>query len=234
LCAAQFFLLNFLATHYIVHCNIDIQEAQMAKTIAKKTVKNAAVAPAKKAPRRKAMAASVAAPAAKTTDLTETVVKSAEQGIEKMTDTIKNTAAEAAEKATGMFQTVRARAEKAFGSPTELAKDVIEFHKGNFEALVEAGKVAANGTQGVVQHAGEVGRKNWDASTAHLKALTAVKSPTEFIKLQGEFARKQFDAMIAEASKTSETYVKLAGEITAPVQNRYAKVAEDVKARFAA
>jgi hypothetical protein len=54
------------------------------------------------------------------------------------------------------------------------------------------------------------------------------------MSVQGDYLRKQFDAAVADFSKSTEFYMKLAGEIVAPVQNRYAAAAEQVKARFTA
>ena len=77
-------------------------------------------------------------------------------------------------------------------------------------------------------------KARWEAATAHAKTLAAVTSPTEFMSVQGDYLRKQFDAAVADFSKSTEFYMKLAGEIVAPVQNRYAAAAEQVKARFTA
>jgi phasin family protein len=198
----------------------------MAQTAAKKTVKitKTVAAPAKKIVRRKNIAASAAALATKTLS---------EEGFAKMTDAVKNTAAQAAEKATDMFKDMQARMQGAFGNTSEMTKDVVEFSKANLEAVVESTKLAATGAQTAAKHTAELTRKNWDASSAHLKALAAVKSPTDFFKLQGDFARSQFDAAVAEVSKSSEFYLKLAGEVSAPVQNRVAVIVDQVKARVA-
>ncbi len=211
----------------------------MAKTAAKKTVKSltktqpvdTAAVETKMKTTTKNIAAEAAAPAAKTADVLK-------EGVVKMTDTVtetvKTTAAEASEKATTMFKTVQDQAGKLFGNAGDLTKDVVAFHKDNFEAVVESGKVVVKGSQEATQRVGEITRKNWDATTTHIKALAALKSPADFLKLQGEFARKQFDTAVADLSKNTEMTVKLAGEMVAPLQNRYSKVAEQVKARMAA
>ena len=61
-----------------------------------------------------------------------------------------------------------------------------------------------------------------------------MKSPTDFMSVQAEYLRAQFDATIADFSKSTEFYLKLAGEIAQPVQNRYAAAADKVKSQFAA
>ena len=54
------------------------------------------------------------------------------------------------------------------------------------------------------------------------------------MKAQSDFVRGQFDAVVADFSKSTEFYTKLAGEIAKPIQNRYAAASEQVKTRFAA
>ena len=59
--------------------------------------------------------------------------------------------------------------------------------------------------------------------------MTTVKTPNEFMQLQSDFAKTQFDAAVAEMSKLSETLVKLAGEVFEPMQNRMALATDKMK-----
>jgi phasin family protein len=203
-----------------------------AQTAEAKTIFSKPVALATTAQTPTAQAPITPAPAA------QTPVAQAIEGTKKMTDTVttnvKQAAAEAGEKVTSMFKDVSARAKVGFEKASVLGKEVVEFQKANLEAVVDAGKVAAKGTQTAAERTAELARKNWEATTAHAKALTGVKTPTDFMKLQSDFARGQVDAAVAEFSKSSEFALKLVGEIVAPLQNRYAVAAEQVKARMAA
>jgi phasin family protein len=190
-----------------------------------------------KAPAKRTAIAASAAPAPVKTKRVEPLnegTKTMTDTVKQVEETVKKATAEAGEKATAMFKDVTARAKEAFEKSGETTKDVIEFHKANFEALIESGKIAAQGAQTAAQNAADYGRKNWDATTAHVKAVAAVKSPTDALKLQGDFARSQFDGAVAEMSKSTEFYLKLAGEVFQPIQNRYSVAAEQMKARFAA
>ena len=157
-----------------------------------------------------------------------------DQGISTMTDTVKTAAAEAAEKTTEFLKDAQSKAKEAFAKSGETAKDVLAFHKANAEAIVESAKVAAAGAQTAAQDAVALTRKHFEDSVAHVKALTALRSPADLMKAQADFVRTQFDAGVSEISKASEFGVKLAGDVIAPLQNRYAVVAEQVKARLAA
>jgi phasin family protein len=187
------------------------------------TAPKAAVAPMSAAP----LAVAAAAPASpKETTMNET--------INQVEDTLKTSAAQAGEKATEMFKDAQDRAKAAFEKSGEVAKDVLEFHKANLEAVVESGRIAVKGAQTAAQNAADYSRKNWDATTAFVKSAAAVRAPTDFFKLQGDFVRGQFDSAVAEFSKSSEFYLKLAGEVAQPIQNRISAANEQIKSRLAA
>ena len=207
----------------------------MAQTRAKKSVAavaNKTVAPVTAAKAKKTVTRKVRAQAQKAE--AETIFSKPIEGFADMTNTVKTAAADAGEKITEVLKDVNVKAKDAFAKSGAVAKDVVEFHKANLEAVVESGKLAAKGTQTVAERALEAGRKNIEVATAHGKALTSVKAPADFFQLQTEFARKQFDAAVADFSKNTEFGLKLVGEVIAPIQNRYAVVVDQVKARMAA
>ena len=163
------------------------------------------------------------------------------EGTKVMTDTskkieasVKATTAQVNETANSMFKDINVRAKAAMEKTGELAKDVVEFNKLNLEAVVEAGKIAARGAQTAAQNVADVGRKNIEDTTAMVKSLSSVKAPADFFKIQGDFARNQFDGAVAEMSKSTEFYLKLAGEVFQPISTRYSVAADAVKARMAA
>ena len=51
----------------------------------------------------------------------------------------------------------------------------------------------------------------------------------EFAKLQGDFTRQSFDAMVAHGSRSAEAMLKLAGEIAQPFSSRLAVAADKFK-----
>jgi phasin family protein len=56
--------------------------------------------------------------------------------------------------------------------------------------------------------------------TADVKAMAAVKSPTELFQLQGEIARRNLDTLVARTSKNAEVMMKLANDMFAPLSSR--------------
>ncbi len=143
-----------------------------------------------------------------------------------MTDTVKATAEKTAEKATEFFTDVREKATEAAEKGKKFAAEAVEFNKANVEAFVEAGKIVAKGAQEIGKTNMEFAKKNFEEVQVAVKELTSVKSPTDFVKLQGELARKGFDTAVAQGSKNTEAMVKLASEMFQPISNRIAATTE--------
>jgi phasin family protein len=123
---------------------------------------------------------------------------------------------------------MQTRAKAAYEKGAELTADVTAFHKGNFDALVESGKVLAAGVQELSRSAVEDAKSAADTMTSDIKAMAAVKSPTELFQLQGEIARRNLDAIVAKTSKNAEVMMKLANDIFAPLSNRASVAVERV------
>lgn len=121
------------------------------------------------------------------------------------------------------------RAKAAFEKSSATLSEVGEFSKGNVEALVEAGKILAAGLQDIGKGYVAEGKTAFETVTADVKELSAIKSPADFFKLQGEILRRNFDAAVATGSKTSEMFVKLASDTYAPLSSRVSLAVEKVK-----
>ena len=164
--------------------------------------------------------------------VTETVAVAAEKApaiikkeVTKMNETIKD----AAEKGQAYFAEFSAKAKAAAEKSAKAFEDINEFGKGNVEALVESGKIAAKGFETLGQDYADYARKQFETATAAFKGFAAVKSPTELFKLQSDYVRGQFDSFVAESSKNTEAVIKLAGDVAKPISNRVALAAEKIK-----
>ncbi|MGY2734022.1 phasin family protein [Sphingomonas sp. UYP23] len=147
----------------------------------------------------------------------------------KIMETVQSAADTTQAHAQAMFADVNDRTKTAMEKGSKMIEEMNEFSKGNIEALVESSKIAAKGIETMGQEAAEYGRKQLESATAAMKTLSSVKSPTDFLKLHSDYMRSAFDAMVAEASKNTESMLKLAGEITQPISNRVAIAAEKIK-----
>ncbi len=136
---------------------------------------------------------------------------------------------EAIEKTQAMFAELNDKAKAQVEKNTKLVGEMTELAKGNVEALVESGKITAKGLETLGQDAAEYSRKSFESATATLKSMSAVKSPADFFKLQSDYVRSAFDSMVAETSKNTEAFIKLAGDAAQPVSNRVAVAMEKIK-----
>ncbi len=134
-----------------------------------------------------------------------------------------------AEKVQALLGGLTTRAKSAAEKGAKFGGEMTELTKGNVEALVASGKLAAKGAESMTQEAAEYGKKNFESATALFKSMAGVKSPTELFQLQSEYAKSSFDSAVSEMSKLSEAWVKLAGEIVQPISNRYAIASEKLK-----
>ena len=105
----------------------------------------------------------------------------------------------------------------------------MEFTKGNVEAVVEAGKIGLKGSQDLTRDYVEFAKKGFEESTAAMKKVAAVKTPTEFFQIQGELSRGAFDAVVKQTSKNSEAVLKLANDMFQPISNRVAVAVSKIK-----
>ncbi len=199
-----------------------------AKTV-KKTATKTAKPPVKKPALVKKAAAKVSKPAAKKP--TAKTSAPTTNPVIKIKDTIMATANNTDITATAkeVFADVQTRAKTAYAKSTVLASEATEFTKANVEAVVESGKIFFAGAQELLKDNVETGKTVLETVTEDAKKVAAVKSPTELFQLQGEIARRNFDAVVAYGSKRTEAWVKLYNEAFAPISNRVSVAAEKIK-----
>ena len=125
-----------------------------------------------------------------------------------------------------LFGDANGRGQDMVKKGQKVAEELADLTRANVEAIVEASRVAAEGARSFGQDFVAKGRENADQASDAIRTLAEAKSPTEYLQLQGEFARASFDRFVADSSKLTETMVKLAGEAFQPLQNRASANAE--------
>jgi phasin family protein len=199
-----------------------VEAAPTPKVEAKPVAAKAVAKPA--AIKIKPVAAKLAVPTA-----IKPVVAKAKAVIQKEVTVMEATLKTAADKAKTLFADANDRAKAAVEKSTKAFEEINEFSKGNIEALVESGKIAAKGFETLGQDAADYSRKQFEGATAALKSLSTVKSPTDFFKLHSDYVRSSFDSIVAQTSKNTEALLKLAGEVAQPISNRVTVAVEKVK-----
>lgn len=121
------------------------------------------------------------------------------------------------------------KAKAAFEKSTASLGEVNEFAKGNVEALVESGKIFAAGAQSLGSTYVAESRAAFETLTSDVKELASAKNPTDFFKLQGDLARRNFETAVATGSKNSEALLKLVSEAFAPISGRVSLAVDKIK-----
>jgi phasin family protein len=210
--------------------------AEAVETIAKESAKAAKRARAATVRRTKRAAvaektvARRAKPARrKTRTAARRTVRSAQERIETVTNNDFFKGFEAVP-AFAPFQSILAdaneRGQELVKRSQKVAEELADLARANVEAVVEAGRVASEGARSIGQDVVAKQRDSFEQAADAIRSLAEAKSPTEYLQLQGEFARASFDRAIAESSKLTESLVKLAGEAFQPLSNRATANAE--------
>ncbi len=203
--------------------------APVNKTPVKKAPAAKKAAPKKAAPARKPVAKKTPAPkrtkapGAKAAKTEPTVTQLKEKIMANKTFDYTTQISESMNEAVSEMQ---ARAQAAYDKSTEAMTEMTEFAKGNVEAVVETGKVFAESMQGMGQTMADEAKLAYETATADIKDMASIKSPTELFQLQGKIMRRNFDAMIAAASKTTDATMKMANDVAAPMSARVNVAAE--------
>jgi len=197
--------------------------AAAKKAPAKKVAAKKTPAAKKPAPKKAPVAANKAAPkaAAKTPN---------NSPVTKLKDTIMATAQKTdfTAQAKEMAADVQERVKGAYAKAGEFASEAGEFNKANLDAVVESGKIFFAGAQQLVRENVETGKTVVETVTEDVKKVASVKSPTELMQLQGEIARRNFDAVVSFGSQRTEAWVKLYNDAFAPISNRVSVAAEKI------
>jgi phasin family protein len=213
--------------------------ADTAAKIAKestKTAKRTRAATARKTKRAAAAAPKAATRRSKISQRkTRTSARKTVRATQKRTETVTNNtffkgfeAVPAFAPFQSLFSDAGERSQDLAKKSQKAAEELADLTRANVEAIVEAGRVAAEGARSLGQRFVASSRDGVEQTSDAIRSFAEAKSPTEYLQLQSEFARASFDRMVAESSKLTESMVKLAGEAFQPLSNRATATAERI------
>lgn len=127
---------------------------------------------------------------------------------------------------TDAVKEVQERAQAAYEKSTSAMTEATEFAKANVEAVVESGKILAEGVQTLGKSYADEAKSAYETATADIKEMASIKSPTDLFQLQGKILRRNFDALIAMTSMGTDASMKLANDVMAPISGRVNLAAE--------
>lgn len=105
--------------------------------------------------------------------------------------------------------------------------DASRIGKGNVDAAVKAGTIAAKGFETIGKELTDFNKMVFETSMANTKALFGAKTVQEAIELQTGFAREGFETFVAQGTKISELSVKVAQDVAEPLSTQATAAAQE-------
>jgi hypothetical protein len=107
---------------------------------------------------------------------------------------------------------------------TPTLEDFQKFSKDQFEAFTTASATLSKGLQDIAAESTDYSKKAFAASTAMYEKLLGARSVESAIQIQTEFAKQAYEGFVAQATKVSELYTRVASDALKPVTTAYASV----------
>jgi phasin family protein len=95
--------------------------------------------------------------------------------------------------------------------------------KDGFDAAVRSFGEMNKGFQAIAAEVTDYSKKAFEDSTRAFEQLIGAKSIEQAIEIQSQYAKKAYDAYVAEMSKLGEMYVGLAKDAYKPVEAAFTK-----------
>jgi phasin family protein len=212
---------------------VAVAVADTVETVAKKSAKVAKRTRAATARKAKRAATANKAAARRTTRKIKTAARKTSRVAKQRNETVTNNnffngfdAVPAFAPFQSLFADANERSQDLVKKSQKVAGELADLTRANVEAVVEAGRVAAEGSRALGQDAVSASRAGFEQAADAMRSLAEAKSPTEYLQLQSDFARASFDRAVAQSSALTESFVKLAGEAFQPLSNRASANAE--------
>ena len=100
--------------------------------------------------------------------------------------------------------------------------------KDGFDASVRSLGDVSKGFQAIAATITDYSKKNFEDGTRAFEQLIGAKSVEQAFEIQSQYAKKAFDAYIAQVSKLGEMYLDLTRNAYKPVEQAMAKTARKV------
>jgi phasin family protein len=138
---------------------------------------------------------------------------------------------ESAAAATAGLEQAQVKMKEGVSRAMKTAEQFAQFQQGNIEAMMKSGQVFAAGLQDISKHVAATTQANFEEAVAAFRQLTTVKSLREAVELQTSFAKTSLEKAMAESGKLTETGLKLAEQVAAPLTARVNAAVETFSAR---
>ncbi len=99
-----------------------------------------------------------------------------------------------------------------------------KFSKEQLEALTAASTTLSKGLQDIATESTDYSKKAFAASTAMFEKLLGARSVESAIQIQTEFAKQAYEGFVAQATRVSELYTRVASDALKPVTTAYTSI----------
>jgi hypothetical protein len=101
-------------------------------------------------------------------------------------------------------------------------EDLQSFSKQQLEAFNAASATLTKGLQEIAAETTDYSKKSFAAGSAVFEKLLGARSLETAVQIQSEYAKQAYEGFVAQASKFSELYAKVASDAMKPVTSAYA------------
>ena len=121
-----------------------------------------------------------------------------------------------------------------FKFPTLNVESIVETNRKNFAAMTSASSSAVESLKAIAQRQGDMLRAAMEEFSRHGSEVLAAATVEEKAAKQIDFAKKSYDAVLANTRELADLYTKGHAEAVETLSARVAELTEEVKAAIAA
>jgi hypothetical protein len=103
-------------------------------------------------------------------------------------------------------------------------EDLQNFSKQQLEAFNAASTTWTKGLQELAAESTDYAKKAFTAGSAVYEKLLGARSVETAIQIQSEYVKQAYEGFVAQASKVSELYAKVASDAMKPMTSAYANL----------
>jgi phasin family protein len=120
-----------------------------------------------------------------------------------------------------------------FKFPTLNVESIVETNRKNFAAVTSASSSAVESLKAIAQRQGDMLRAAMEEFSRHGSEVLAAATVEEKAAKQIDFAKKSYDAVLANTRELADLYTKGQTEAFAAINERIAELTDEVKAAIA-
>jgi len=103
-------------------------------------------------------------------------------------------------------------------------EDVQKYGKDNMDATMKAWGHMSKSVQAIAAEAADYSKKSFEEGSATMEKLLGAKSIEKAMEIQTAYAKSAYEGFVAQATKVSELYTRVASDALKPVTTAYASI----------